>query len=220
MRFFLTLTICWIYAWVNGQTLREPDPRATKILESIEKDNSKAKNVFYEFSLTMYFPEEKASVQNGTFTQSGRKYHLDLEAYAFVCDGISQWVVDKNNQEVQIHDYTEPDLGDVSTPQGLLKIYQNSQFDYQLVYEGVKHNQKIQQIEFKPLQKDTEYAKARLTLIDKTNQIQAIELFNKDGSRYHLEIVKYLKDQKLSDKTFIIAPSDFQGYHFEDLRIE
>lgn len=217
--FLFLLSFSWLLG--AGQSNPSgPDPEAKKILEQVEKENLEARNISYDFSLTFHFPEEDPVVQTGSYIQEGKKYHLDLENYSFVCDGTSQWVVDKEAKEIQIHDYAEPDLEDISTPQGLLKIYRNTQFDYVLTFEGNKQGNAIQEIEFKPLRKDTEYAKARLTVLKKSHHIHAITLINKDGSRYTLDILRFAQNQPTSDNKFGISEKDYAGFHIEDLRID
>jgi hypothetical protein len=77
----------------------------------------------------------------------------------------------------------------------------------------------IQQIEFKPLKKDSEYAKARLTINKKTGFIDQIELLTKDGSRYLLMIEKTNGDQHLVQTLFQMKKEDFPNYQIEDLRL-
>ena len=221
MRYLFLTILGFSWSIVFGQTSQvSPDPEAKKILETIEKENLGAKSMAYDFSLTIQIPEEAPVVQTGSYIQAGKMYFLELENFAFISDGSSQWVIDKEAREIQIHDYFEPDLEDIATPQGLLKIYKNPQFDYMLVFEGNKQGKNIREIEFKPLRKDVEYAKARLTVLKESNQIQSISLFNKDGSRYILKMLGITKDKAVSDQKFSISEKDYPGFHREDLRIE
>ena len=193
---------------------RNPDPEAEEILRNLAAKIDAYDNVTYDFTLTVEYPETKPEMQEGSFVQAGNKYRLTLPEFIIVTDGISQWVVDKGAQEVQVLDYESPDPNDITTPQGLLTIYQNPNFDYILSGESGQ----TQQIEFKPLDRNSEYSKARISVDKSRDALKMIEVFNKDGSRYYLNILDF-KHNAGTLPSFQVKKEDFSGYHFEDLRI-
>lgn len=215
---FLTLiTVSLIWQSGAQNVSRDPDPKATKLLIDLETKIEQTKAVIYEFTLELHFPDEEPVIQNGTFLQAGKKHHLEIGEYSFVTDGhVSYWVIDKEGKEIQIHDYSAPADDDLTNPQALLKIYSNENFDYQMVDAGPDGRSII---EFKPLQKGTDYIKARLTL-SKSIMIDQIELLNRDGSRYVLNMHDINLSPRVGEDAFVVDPSKYQGYHIEDLRIE
>jgi hypothetical protein len=176
-------------------------------------------DVTYHFTLQIEIPEAETKVQKGLFYTKKEAYRLEVSDYILLTDGRFQWVVNKEAKEIQIHDFEPLDPENLSHPQNLLAIYNNPDFDYRLEFEGAQGEKMIQQIEFKPLKKDSEYAKARLTINKKTGFIDQIELLTKDGSRYLLMIEKTNGDQHLVQTLFQMKKEDFPNYQIEDLRL-
>ena len=214
MRILFLFLAVWSTQWALAQGDRNPDPAAEKILKALASTIDSYENVSYDFTLTVEYPDMEPQIQEGSFTQAGTKYRLTLPEFIIVTDGVSQWVVDKGAEEVQILDYESPDPNDITTPQGLLTIYQNPNFDYILSGESGQ----TQQIEFKPLDRNSEYSKARISVDKSKDALKMIEVFNKDGSRYYLNILE-IKHNAGTLPSFQIKKEDFSGYHFEDLRI-
>lgn len=210
------LPICFSTA---AQETRNPDPRAAEILEQLEKKINGYHDVTYHFILKIELPESKPQTMEGNFYTLGEQYRLDLTDMVFATDGKSQWVVNKEAEEIQIHDYEPLDPTNLSHPQNLLAIYENPEFDYRLEFEGAEGDKMVQKIEFKPLRRDSEYSKARIVLNSRNGLIDTIELFSKDGSRYFLTIDKTLHNQNLTPSFFQIKKEDFPGFHLEDLRL-
>ena len=204
---------------VMAQTDRNPDPEATKILQELEKKIENYADITYHFTLQIEIPEAKSQLQKGQFYSRKEAYRLEVSDYILLTDGRIQWIVNKDSKEIQIHDFEPLDPKDLSHPQNLLAIYNNPDFDYRLEFEGAQGDKMIQQIEFKPLKKDSEYAKARLTINKKSGFIDQIELLTKDGSRYLLTIEKTLGNQHLAQSLFQIKREDFPDFHLEDLRL-
>ena len=215
----LFLSVAIIASSLHAQRERNPDPRATKVLQALEKKMGMYADVTYQFDLKIEMPETEPVMRKGTFYSQGMRYKLEMGNYIFVTNGQSQWVIDKDASEVQIHDYQTLDQNDLTHPQSLLAIHNNPDFDYQLVYEGRDQHKNVQKIEFKPLERSSEYAKARLTLNKDQGIIDMIEVFVKDGSRYTLNILKTSGDQNLTSTQFEVDQDDFPDYHIEDLRL-
>jgi outer membrane lipoprotein-sorting protein len=203
----------------QGQMDRDPDPRALKSLQALEKKVAAYVDLTYHFSLKVEIPESEDVTREGTFATQGSKYRLEIGDYVFVTNGQSQWVVDKQAAEVQIHDHEAVADDDLTHPQNLLALYKNPDFDYQLTYEGQEQKKIVHKIEFKPLDRSIEYTKARLTLDQQTGMIDRMEVFLKDGTRYTLTIQKFVANQNLPLSSFEIKKGDFPDYHREDLRL-
>jgi len=202
-----------------GQAARDPDPRAVEILQQLEQKINGQNDVEYQFTLKIELPEADPQLVKGQFYTKGKQYRLELSDMIFATDGNSQWVVNKTAHEIQIHDYEALDPTNLSHPQNLLAIYNNPDFDYRLEFEGADGTKMVQKIEFKPLKRESEYAKARIVVDKRSGYIDMIELFSKDGSRYYLNIDKTTSNQNLAASIFRIKKEDFPGYHEEDLRL-
>ncbi len=219
MKYLCILAVCWGASQaLIAQSSADSDARATTILTGLTERLSALQDFTYQFELRIHWPEAEDEVLHGSYQQRNSQYRLDLPDHLYTSDGLSQWIVDKQGEEVQIHDYVAPDGGDLSSPQGLLSIHESPDFAYRLDFEGVSAGRSVQRLEFKPLDPTSEYSKARLTLDSDSEQIEQIELFYKNGVRYNLAIVKVEENGGLADDLFLVRQEDFPGYHIEDLR--
>ncbi|KAA3632557.1 MAG: hypothetical protein DWQ02_14555, partial [Bacteroidetes bacterium] len=92
-------------------------------------------------------------------------------------------------------------------------------FVYFITGEIVENGRRLQQITFKPLDRDnTDYAKLVLTL-DKSNaKIIRVKAYSKDASRYTFHLGKVKTNTGLAASAFSFDKSKFPGYYIEDLR--
>lgn len=197
------------------------DPKAKIILDEIKEKYESYKSLDVDFTLTIQFPEEDPEIQKGQISQQGDKYKLDLGNQSITSDGKSMWFHLKNRNEVQINDVDlEAEDDEMLSPQNLLRIYENNDFLYALVGEDIEDGKRVQKIEFKPLDDDSEYFKMRLTIDKKSGEINRIKTFSKDGSRYVLQIDKMVPNKDFPSDYFSFDESKFPGMHVEDLRMD
>jgi len=204
---------------LHGQPSESPDPAATKILKNLEEKINSFSDVKYTFTLNVDVPESEAVLRKGQFYMQGASQRLELGDFLLVSNGKSQWVVDKTAKEVQIHNYESSDQSNLADPKNLLAIYKNPDYEYQMSFEGMSGTKMVQTIEFKPLDRNSEYSKAKLTIDKKTGLIDLMEVFGKDGTRYTLVINDTKSNLDLSSSMFQIEEDDFKEFHFEDLRL-
>ena len=195
----------------------DSDPAAKAVLDKVKTKYEAYQTLEAEFTLTIEIPEQPKETQAGKLIQKGDQYRLDLQDQAVISDGQSVWLYLKKNQEVQIND-AEPEDGESLSPKDLLRIYETEDFVYALTNEFVEDGRTVQQIEFKPLSDDSEYAKIRLT-VDKSNStVKRIETFAKDGARYTLEMDKFTPNKAYPASTFAWSKSECPDCYVEDLR--
>lgn len=207
------------FAQTNQYTnAKQSDLAAKKLLDKVKAKYESYKTMQADFTLTIEIPEEAEEVQKGTFMQSGEKYRLEAEARAMISDGETLWMHIKGSNEVQINDVDE-DEGDILSPSSFLNFYESEEFVYFLVNEFPENGVVVQQIEFKPLDVDSEYHKVRLTLNKKTNDVVRIKAFSKDGSRFTFEMGKLIANPTLPDSVFKMVKADCPDCHWEDMRI-
>ncbi|MEZ4933216.1 MAG: outer membrane lipoprotein carrier protein LolA, partial [Saprospiraceae bacterium] len=123
-------------------------------------------------------------------------------------------------KEVQINNADEEsEPGTISSPKDLLKAYEWDNYIYVLVNEFAEAGRVVQQIEFKPTDRDADFSKIRLTLDKKTMEVVRIKTFGKDGSRYTVTVNKLLPNASVNSSTFSFTKKECPDCHFEDLRI-
>ncbi|MEM6317020.1 MAG: outer membrane lipoprotein carrier protein LolA [Bacteroidota bacterium] len=202
--------------------VEQSDPAAKVILEKLRKKYEAYQTVEADFKLTIEIPEEDQEIQTGNLAQEGEKYRLKLDNQAIYSDGKTLWLYLKSNNEVQVNNVEdfEDEEEDFLSPKDLLRIYEKEDFIYALMNDSYENGKAIQQIEFKPLDEDSEYAKMRLTIDKKKTEIIRIKAFAVDGARYTMDVTKFKPNQSYKNADFVFNPADYPGIHVEDLRID
>lgn len=200
--------------------VQESDPAAKAVLEKIRLKYEAYTSMQADFSLLIEIPEEDRIEQKGKMAQAGDQYRLDLEDNSIISDGTTLWHHLKNNNEVQISDAEDlAEEGDILSPKDILKIYESGDYIYVLSDEYMSEGTVIQLVEFKPVDRDSEYHKLRLTVDKKANEIKNIKAFSKDGSRYTLKLTKLVTDKALPQSHFQFDESQHPDIYVEDLRM-
>ncbi len=197
------------------------DPEAKAILDKTQKLYKSYKSMEADFTLTIEIPEEAPEVQKGKITQSGDNYMLSLPGFQVYCNGKTVWTYLEKNKQVQISDFEDMEESEeFLSPKDFLEMYERGDFYYVLMNEAYEGKTPIQQIEFKPKDKDSEYSKMRTTINANNSQIKRIKVFSKDGSRFTLSIDKLKPNKAYPDSTFKLDTNTLpKDVEVEDLRI-
>lgn len=196
------------------------DPEAKKVLDKIRKKYEGYKTFEAAFNLTIEVPGQAKDVQKGTIGQEGEKFRLDMSQQVIINDTKTTWVYLKNNNEVQIND-SEPSSSDAGflTPKELLRRYQKGDFLYALTDKLTQGTKVLTQIEFKPIDRKSDYSKIRISIDEKAGTIESIKAFSKDGSRYSFSITRFTPNKALAAGYFSFDAKQYPGVHVEDLRM-
>jgi outer membrane lipoprotein-sorting protein len=197
---------------------QDVDPEAQRVLDKVSEKYEAYKSIEATFSLEIEIPEEPVDTQTGKLKQQGEKYNVDLSSYSMICDGENFWVHNKQNKEVQLNDPPEEDDDEMMAPQDFYSFYKKGKYLYALTNAIVEKGVPLLQIEFKPLEGDSEYSKIRMTIEKKTSAVKRIKVFSKDGSRFTLEIQNFKANKKFTKADFAFDKSKFPDVHIEDLR--
>jgi len=216
---FLGITnIMWAQSATTYKSKAESDPQAKAVLDKLRQKYEAFKTMEVELSIKMEVPGSDEEIQKWKMAQSGDNYRLEIPGMEVISNGEAMWVHQIRNKEVQIND-VEEDNEDMMSPQTFMKLYEREDLIYALVNEYVEKGVLIQQVEFKPTDKDeSEYSKIRLTIDKKKNNIKRIKVFSRDGSRYTAELTKFSPNANFPAGHFAFDASKFPGVHVEDLR--
>lgn len=206
----------------NNQYLNaeDSDPEATAVLKKVKAKYEAYKTIESDFVLDIEIPEQEKQSMQGALERQGDKYHLKMGTQEVFCDGKAIYFILHNNKEVQINDMPDPDEDDsILTPQSVFNFYESDKFVYFITGELVENGRRLQEITFKPLDRDgTDYAKLVLTL-DKANaKIIRVKAYSKDASRYTFHLGKVKTNTGLTASAFSFDKNKFPGYYIEDLR--
>lgn len=195
------------------------DPEAKKILDKIRKKYEGYKSFELAFTLTVEVPGEAQQVQKGTTAQSDKQFRLDMDDQVIVSDGKSTWVYLKKNNEVQINDADPNGQSEFLTPRELLRRYQKGDFLYAITEKTTVGGKLLTHIEFKPVNRNSEYSKIRVSVDEKALTIESIKAFAKDGSRYTFKVTRLTPNKTFPANYFTFDTKKYPGVHVEDLRM-
>ena len=220
--FLLSLAICVISLPLFAQrntmsSAADSDPQAKAILDKLRTKYENLKAVKANFSLIIEIPEQAKEVQKGTLAQAGDNFRLELGDQNIISDGKTVWLHLKNNNEVQIMD-ADNDSGDFLSPKDLMQIYEQEDFVYALTNQIKEGDKLIEQIEFKPIDRNSDYSKLRLSVDKRKNEIVRIKAFSSDGTRYTMRIDKWVDNVNFPSGHFGFDASQFPDIYVEDLR--
>ncbi len=221
--FLLTMTFSM---FANAQTnqfsaIEDADPGSTKVLEAMKDQYLSYTSVEAAFTLTIEMPEEDAEIQKGTIQQQDDRYNLTMNDQHIISDGKLLWYHQISSKLVQINN-VDPDESaeEMFSPQNFLKFYEDAKFIAAPIIVAKEDGQAVRWIELKPVDRDSEYFKFRISLDIKKNDLRSIKAFSRDGARYTLKVDKLTPNKKFTDKTFTFNASDYPDVDVEDLRVD
>ncbi|MEM9546510.1 MAG: outer membrane lipoprotein carrier protein LolA [Bacteroidota bacterium] len=196
------------------------DPAAKKILDKLKAEYDTYNSLEVDFELLLELPQQEAEEQNGKVIQQGDNYKLELDDRAIYSNGEYVWLHIKKNNEVQINDAEMDDESAMMSPKDMLQLYESGEFFYAITAEPLLDGKKVTQIEFKPMDRDSEFSKMALYVDKKSDKMAQMKVFSKDGGRYTLKINDITANKKYEPGMFVFDESKFPGVHVEDLRID
>lgn len=198
----------------------DSDPAARKVLDKLRTKYDSYQALEADFTMIMELPEQPKEIQKGKIARKGDSYRFEMGTQMALCDNTALWLIMHSNKMVQVNDVPDPEetASSLLSPQSLFTFYDSGEFAYQLVQEVDRGGKVIQEIEFKPLDEFADYSKLRLNVNKKLNQIESVNAFAKDGSRFTFKIDKLRPNASFPANHFTFVKSQFPGYDIEDLR--
>lgn len=197
----------------------DSDPKATTVLDKLKKKFTSYKSMETNFSLEIEMPGQDKITQKGKLLQKGDSYRLETPDQNIISDGEAVWIHLKEDQEVQITDAEESEEEGFITPKNIYTLYETGDFVYHLQNEQYEKGRLIQNIEFKPLARDSEFFKIRLVIDKKKNSVVRMKIFSKDGSKYTLVIHKTTPNKSMNNGLFVFNAKNHPDVNIEDLRL-
>lgn len=224
MRFFSLAFLVFVtgISFSQSQMLKasDSDPKAKKLLDALKKDYNSYKSMEASFELIIELPGQSKEIQSGKLIQQGEKYYVSLADQEIFCDAKSIWLYVKSMKEVQLNNAESGISEDFVSPKDMLRMYENGKYAYAIVGDVVENGTNVTQIEFKPLDKKSQYSKLRLSINKKTNKASSLKIFSKDGSRFTLNVKNILPNKAYASDVFVFNTKKYPGVRVEDLRID
>ena len=198
----------------------QSDPQARADLERLRAKYEQAGTLDARVALEIQFPEQPAEVQEGRIRQDGDRYRVEFDRQVVISDGSTVWMYLPDNQEVQVYDAEDGSASDgFMRPQDFLTIYDNDGFEYALAGEVAEGGTTLRQIEFKPTDRGSEFAKVRMTYDPRSLEVRRVKVFNKDGSRFTLSLTSLNSGAALPAALFRFDETAHPGVMVEDMRL-
>lgn len=209
------LLFAFTLSTVSAQLIQDSD--ALQLVAQLEAKYNAYSSLEAEFSLHVDIPEEEPIKQKGTVIQKGDDYFLNTDSQAIYSDGKSVWVHLKDDKEVQINDVDEDEASMLNlSPKGILAMFNKDDFEYAIV----KRESHLNQVEFKPIDKDSDILKVRIAVNESKQTLETATVFYKDGIRYTVTVGDVLTNKTYDPSVFMFDKSKYPGIYVEDLRID
>lgn len=201
-------------------TASDNDPKAKIILDKLKKQFDTYASLELNFEFQLELPGKPVETQKGKLIQDGVKYAVIMKDQEIYADGKSTWLYLKNKKEVQLTDFDESGSDSFLSPKQMLALYQSGDYVYSILEERKAGKNTFTDIEFKPLKKQADFSKLRLTVNKTDNSMVTLRVFLRDGSRYVLKMESLIPNKKYAPETFILNSKELKGVHIEDLRMD
>ena len=199
---------------------KDSDAKAVTTLNKIKAKYANAsQQITSNFSLKMEFPGQSTRLEKGSMIQLGSKFNLDIKDMAIINDGKTVWFINKKQKEVQINDYVKGSNQGIVNPAEFISQYDAKSFVSAVSFDGAQSGKQVQVIELKPVKKNTEYSKAKITVNKASGELIGMEIFNKDGSKHTLNVSKTVFAKPAGSAAFAFNKAKYPGYNVEDLRV-
>jgi outer membrane lipoprotein carrier protein len=214
-----------VAGFANAQaTFTKPsdsDPKAKKILDLIKKEYLGYKSMDVAFELEIEMPGRPKEKQKGSYIQQGKKFFASSKDQDIYCDGKTVWMHLKANKEVQVNNYEGGESNElIMTPTEMVKLYESGKYIYAITGNDTENGAAVTLIEFKPVNRNSNYAKLRLAVNTKTNKVSSLRVFSKDGSRMNMFLKTLTPNKNFSNEIFVFNQKKYPNIRLEDLRID
>jgi outer membrane lipoprotein carrier protein len=189
----------------------QSDKKARTILDEVSAKTKTYKSIRIEFTYKMENTAQKINDSyKGVLISKGDKYKLSFSGQEVMSDGKTAWTFVKDANEVQINDVSKDD--DSFTPTNLLNTY-NENYKARIIEDTPK--QKV--IELIPVQKKN-FNKVKVTIETARKMVSSLAIYDKNGSVYTYQVVKFEVDLPFTDNSFIFKNADHPGIEVVDMR--
>ena len=210
----ITAIICFLPL----SSFAQKEAKAKEYLDKSSDAFTKAGAMSIGFTLNMRDVANNFSESfEGILDLSGTKFHLNTPDNEIWFDGKTQWLLQKDYDEVQISEPSEEEVQALN-PAAILGIYKKG-CNYK--YLGEKNNdkgRKVQEIEILPQAKGSEITRIVMQINAVDFLPVKIHLFYKNKMENIIHIHKYHKNVALKDSHFVFNPKNYPDAEIIDLR--
>lgn len=206
-------------AFAQKTFTEESDPKATVLLDKMNKKFEAMTAYELDFSVSMTSPESKEpQIEKGKFIRKGSQYRVITHDQKIYCNAQNVWIYTPKSNEVQINDADDTD-NDFVSPDKLFNLYKTGEYLYHISREFKDKKSAMVEIEFKPTDRMSDFFKVKMVLNKTTKQPKSIKIFYKDGLRVTMKLSGLVKNKTYNKDFFTFDKAKFPGVKVEDLRL-
>src|SRR5574344_194492 len=159
-------------------------------------------NIEIQFEYSMINSEAGINqTLNGSGFLKGDAYKLDIMGQLIICDGVTSWTYDSDNQEVIVSDGNTEDN---PSPLSLLNTF-NENISARFLSQ---YNDEIKTIEVSSLSSDV-VDKIIVSIDAKTLMLKDLTVSDENNTKFVYVIKKFVTNQTLSDDFFTFKEADY-----------
>ncbi len=200
--YFLFLFPCVILA---------QDQKAESILDQLSDKTKSYTSIEAKFTNT--FSSTVTDInesQSGTLYLKDDAYRLEMEGQTIICDGETNWVYLKDDEEVNITEIDDEE--NEINPSKIFTIYENG---YKCKF--VREDGKNYQIDLFPIESGP-FTKVELFINKSKMQISSFTMIDKQGSYYKYVIDSFVTNKEMNNDFFVFKTTDYPNVDVIDLR--
>ena len=168
-------------------------------------------NIEIQFEYSMINTEADINqTLNGSGFLKGDAYKLDIMGQLIICDGVTSWTYDSDNQEVIVSDVNTEDN---PSPLSLLNTF-NENISARFLSQ---YNDEIKTIEVSSLSSDV-VDKIIVSIDAKTLMLKDLTVSDENNTKFVYVIKKFVTNQTLSDDFFTFKEADYPDVEVIDMR--
>lgn len=216
-----TLLLISILLSVSSFAFAQGDKKAKEILNQSSATINEADNLRIYFTIHIKENNQGGESINqgfeGTMALKGNKFILETPDMTTWFDGKTQWVLQKEWDEVTVSEPTKEEVM-VLNPKTIFELYkQGSSYKY-LGEKTDVANRKVHEIEMTPHDKSGDIKKVVLEISQKSLFPFKLYIIMNNGLENTIHISKYIKNAGLNDSDFVFDKDQHPEAEIIDLR--
>ena len=187
------------------------DQKAKTILDQLSNKTKSYTSIKAKFTNT--FSSTVTDInesQSGTLYLKGDAYRLEMEAQTIICDGETNWIYLKDDNEVNITEIDDEE--NEINPSKIFTIYENG-----YKYKFVREDGKNYHIDLFP-EESGPFTKVELFINKSKMQISSFTMIDKQGSHFKYVIDSFVTNKEMNNDFFMFKTSDYPNVDVIDLR--
>jgi len=196
----------------------QKDAKAKEWLDKSSAAFSRTGAMSINFTMNIRDVANKLSESfDGVLNLKGTKFHLNTPGNEIWFNGKTQWLLQKEYDEVHVSEPTEQEMQALN-PTFIFNIYKK---DCNYKYMGEKTDtkkRKVHEIELLPLAKSSDITRIVVQISAADFMLSKIHIFHKNKIENIIHINKHQKNTTLTDSHFVFNAKNYPGVEIIDLR--